>query len=52
MHSEAFLGPLSENWEHLFRSDEVAQSTMDAFIDHERNIYKIKGPRLGSLSED
>ncbi|KAL9006164.1 MAG: hypothetical protein Q9188_001090 [Gyalolechia gomerana] len=52
VHSEAFLGPLSENWEHVFRYDEVAQSTMDAFIDHERNIYQIEDPRLGPLPED
>ena len=51
MDGEAFLGPLSNNWQRVGRYDAATQSNRDAFIDRQRGLCQVEDPRLGALPE-
>ncbi|KAI4137257.1 MAG: hypothetical protein LQ341_005222, partial [Variospora aurantia] len=51
MTGEAFLGPLSSNWQRVARYDESTGISWDAFIDRGRSVWQVADPRLGPLPE-
>ena len=52
MTGDLFLGPLSKDWQRVWRYDEKTQGYWDAFIDREKGIWQIEDPRLGPLPDD
>ncbi|KAL8774318.1 MAG: hypothetical protein Q9209_001069 [Squamulea sp. 1 TL-2023] len=51
MCGEAFLGPLTGNWQFVARYDESSRCYRNAFMDRGRNVWQVEDPRLGPLPE-
>ncbi|KAL8666378.1 MAG: hypothetical protein Q9168_007493 [Polycauliona sp. 1 TL-2023] len=51
MTGEAFLGPLPEHWQYVFRSEETTGFAWGVFIDRRSNVCRLEDPRLGPLPD-
>ena len=51
MNGEAFLGPLPDGWQQVFRYDEKTERKADVFCDRRCGTYQFEDPRLGDLPE-
>ena len=52
MTGDLFLGPVSKDWQRVWRYDEKTQGYWDAFINREKGLWQIEDPRLGPLPDD
>ena len=51
MYAEALLGPMSEGWEYVMRSDQISGGYLHTFVHKPSGRVQCEDPRLGPLPE-